>query len=410
MSRSIRRLSLVAALAAIVALLIYFKPKKSEVAGPGAPAPAKSAPAGGTAAASGMAGAPGATPAAPSGPAARGPSAANPGGAGSAPSAAGPGQKGPAGPAVPVTARVLRPNRLENSITSTGNVLANEDVEIRSEVQGKIVRIAFKEGTRAKKGELLVKIDDSELRAKAVQADARRKLAEDNEYRMRKQLEIQAVSQKDYDQSASELALAKGDVQLLQAQIAKTELRAPFSGVLGLKLVSEGAYVSPNTLITTLQEIDPVKIDFTVPGKYFGYVKAGLPIRFIIQGSDTRFQGKVYAVEPRIDPESRTLRLRALCPNADGRIPPGSFATIEVTLQTVESALTVPTEALSADARGSKVFLFRGGKAEPRPVQAGLRTDTTVQILNGLAAGDTVITSGVVQIRPGAPVSLAHLD
>jgi membrane fusion protein (multidrug efflux system) len=305
---------------------------------------------------------------------------------------------------------VLRPVRLENSITSTGNVLANEDVEIRSEVQGKIVRIAFKEGARAKKGELLVKIDDSELRAKTVQADARRKLAEDNEYRMRKQLEIQAVSQKDYDQSASELALAKGDVQLLKAQIDKTELRAPFRGVLGLKLVSEGAYVSPNTLITTLQEIDPVKIDFTVPGKYFGYVKAGLPIRFQIQGSDTRFQGKVYAVEPRIDPESRTLRLRALCPNAEGRIPPGSFATIEVALQTVESALTVPTEALSADARGSKVFLFKGGKAEPRPVQAGLRTDSLVQILGGLSAGDTVITSGVVQIRPGAAVSLAHLD
>lgn len=395
MSRSIGRVILVVAVAAIVVLLIVFKPKKAEVAGPGAPPP-KSAASG------------------PPGAAAAGTGAAPAGGSPSAtPSAAAPGQKGPAGPAgpaIPVTARVLRPDRLESSIASTGNVLANEDVEIRSEVQGKIVRIAFKEGARARKGELLVKIDDSELRAKAVQADARRKLAEDNEYRMRKQLEIQAVSQKDYEQTASELALAKGDVQLLRAQIDKTELRAPFSGVLGLKLVSEGAYVSPNTLITTLQEIDPVKIDFTIPGKYFGNVKAGLPIRFTIQGSETRFQGKVYAVEPRIDPESRTLRLRALCPNADGRIPPGSFATIEVALQTVEAALTVPTEALSADARGSKVFLYRGGKAEPRLVQAGLRTDSLVQIMKGLSAGDTVITSGVVQIRPGAAVSLAHLD
>jgi membrane fusion protein (multidrug efflux system) len=289
-------------------------------------------------------------------------------------------------------------------------VLANEEVEIRSEVQGKITRIAFKEGARVKKGELLVKIDDSELQARALQAQARRKLAEDNEYRMRMQLKIEAVSQKDYDQTLSELNLAKGESQLLKAQLDKTELRAPFGGVVGLKQVSEGAYVSPNTLITTLQEIDPVKVDFAVPGKYAGWLKAGQAVRFTIQGSETRHQGKIYAVDPRIDPESRTLRLRALCPNADGKILPGAFATIEVPLQTVEAALLVPTEALSADARGAKVFLFKSGKAEPRTVQAGLRTDSVVQITGGLASGDTVITSGVVQIRPGAPVTLSRVD
>lgn len=374
MSKPLVRISLIVLAVAIVGLLIVFKPKKSEVA---------AAPPGG-AKPTAQAGAPGGAPA--------------------------PGQPGASAPAVAVSARVMRTDRLENSITSSGNVLANEEVEIRSEVMGKIVRIAFKEGTRVKKGDLLVKIDDSELQAKSVQAQAHLKLAADNEFRMRKQLEIEAVSQKDYDQAASELTLAKGDVQLLKAQLAKTELRAPFNGMVGLKQVSEGAYVSPNTLITTLQEIDPVKIDFTVPGKYAGYIKAGQPIRFVIQGADTRFQGKVYAVDPRIDPESRTLRLRAVCPNAEGRVLPGAFATIEVPMQTVESALTVPSEALSADARGAKVFLFRGGKAEARPVSAGLRTDSLVQITNGLAAGDTVITSGVVQIRPGAPVTLAHVD
>lgn len=382
MPRPIGRLSLVVIAVAIVGALIYFKPKNKEVA---APSPASGA----------------AKP------------AASVAGGGSPPPSAAAGPAAPAGPpaaSVSVTARVLRADRLENSITSSGNVLANEEVEIRSEVQGKIVRIAFKEGGRVKKGDLLVKIDDSELQARAVQAQAHLKLAQDNEFRMRKQLEIEAVSQKDYDQTASELTLAKGDVQLLKAQLAKTELRAPFNGMVGLKQVSEGAYVSPNTLITTLQEIDPVKIDFTVPGKYSGWMKPGQPIRFTIQGSETRFQGKVYAVDPRIDPESRTLRLRAVCPNAESRVLPGAFATIEVPLQTVESALTVPSEALSADARGAKVFLFRGGKAEPRPVQAGLRTDSLVQITNGLAAGDTVITSGVVQIRPGAPVTLAHVD
>lgn len=370
MSKSIGRISLLAFAAAIAGLLIALKPRKAEA--PAGPAPKTGAPA----------------------KASGGP----------------PGGKGAPGPAVPVTAKILRPDRLDNSISGTGSVLANEDVEIRSELQGKIVRIAFKEGARVKKGELLAKIDDSELRAKEVQAKARRKLAEDNEYRMRMQLKIEAVSQKDYDQAASELELAKGEWQLLKAQLDKTELRAPFAGVVGLKQVSEGAYVSPNTLITTLQEIDPVKIDFTVPGKYAGYVKAGQAIRFTIQGSAEPFAGSVYAVDPRIDPESRTLRLRARCPNGSGRILPGAFAAVEVHLGTVDSALLVPSEAVTADARGPKVFLYRGGAAEPRTVQAGLRTDSAVQITGGLAAGDTVITSGIVQIRPGAPVVISQLD
>jgi len=289
-------------------------------------------------------------------------------------------------------------------------VLANEEVEIRSEIQGKITRIAFKEGTRVKAGELLVKVDDSELQARALQAQAKRKLAEDNEYRMRMQLKIEAVSQREYDQTLAELNLAKGESQLLKAQLDKTELRAPFGGVIGLKQVSDGAYVSPNTLITTLQEIDPVKVDFTVPGKYAGWVKAGLPVRFTIQGSEVRHEGKIYAVDPRIDPASRTLRLRALCPNKEGRILPGAFATLEIPLQSLEAALILPTEAVTADARGAKVFLYKGGKAEPRTVLAGLRTDSVVQITGGLAAGDTVITSGVVQIRPGASVTLSKVD
>lgn len=333
-------------------------------------------------------------------------------GASGAPGGAGrgsPGTKG-GGPAMPVTARILQPERMENSLTSSGNVLANEEVEIRSEIQGKISRIAFKEGARVRKGDLLVKIDDDELQAKVLQAQSGSKLAEDNEYRMRMQLKIEAVSQKDYDQALNELNGAKAQAQLLRAQLAKTELRAPFGGVVGLKQVSEGAYVSPSTLITTLQEIDPVKVDFTVPGRYSPWVKPGQAVTFTVQGSEQRHNGRVYAVDPRIDPATRTLRLRALCPNPGGAILPGSFATVDIPLQIVEAALLVPAQALSVGARGASVFLYRGGKAEVRPVQAGLRTDSSVQITGGLKAGDTVIVSGAVTIRPGAPVSLSRID
>ncbi|MEO7427459.1 MAG: efflux RND transporter periplasmic adaptor subunit [Fibrobacteria bacterium] len=372
-----------------VALLILLKPKKADAPAGGPPPAAAKAPAGANAAAGS-----GAAPMAP-------PGAGTPG----------PGKGAPAGgPPVPVTARVLQPQRLDNSVTSSGNVLANEEVEIRSEVQGKIRRIAFKEGARVKRGDLLVKIEDAELQATSLQAQSRRKLAEDNEYRMRMQLKIEAVSQKDYDQSLNELNLAKAESQLLRAQLDKTELRAPFGGVVGLKQISEGGFVSPATLITTLQEIDPVKVEFTVPGKYASYTKPGQAVNFTIQGSDKRYQAKIYAVDPRIDPESRTLRLRAMCPNPAGAILPGAFATIEMPFLSVDNALVIPAQALSADANGAKVFLFKGGKAMPRPVVAGLRTDSTVQITGGLAAGDTVITSGVVQIRPGSAVTLSQID
>lgn len=315
-----------------------------------------------------------------------------------------------AAPALPVTAKVLRQERIDNSITSTGTVMANEEVEIRSEIAGKIRRIAFQEGAKVKKGDLLVKIDDAELQANVLKAQSQRKLAEDNEYRMRMQLKIEAVAQKDYDQALNELNLAKAGEQLLRAQLEKTELRAPFAGVVGLKYVSEGALLGGSTRITTLQEINPVKVDFSIPGKYAGWVKPGTLITFTVQGSDREQAGKVYAVDPKIDPDTRTLHLRALCANADGVILPGAFAAVEVPLQVVDSALMVPTEAMTADARGPKVFLYHGGKADPMQVVAGLRTDSAVQITRGLKPGDTVLTSGLMQIRPGAPVTLSKID
>ena len=386
MSKSSGRILTVAIVLIILGLLVHFKPKKSD-APAGAPPAAAPANAGGAPAAGSTAPPAGATAGSPA----------------KAPA-------GPGGAPVPVTAKVLQAERLDNSIASSGNVLANEEVEIRSEIQGKIARVLFKEGSRVKKGDLLVKIEDAELQARSLEAQSKRKLAEDDEYRMRMQLKIEAVSQKDYDQSLNELNLAKAESQLLRAQLDKTELRAPFGGIVGLKQVSDGAFVSSSTLITTLQEIDPVKVDFTVPGKYAAFVKPGQAVSFTIQGSETRHQGKVYAVDPRIDPESRTLRLRALCPNPAGRILPGAFATIEMPFETVNAALLVPTQALSADARGAKVFLYKSGKAEPRTVQTGLRTDSIVQITGGLSASDTVITSGVVQLKPGAAVTLSRID
>ncbi len=313
---------------------------------------------------------------------------------------------GPVMPPLPVTAKILLTKRMEDQVTSTGTIMANEEVEIRSEIQGKVKRIAFKEGGQVKKGDLLVKIDDEELQGNLLKAQSQRKLAEDNEYRMRMQLKIEAVSQKDYDQAFNELNLAKAGEQILRAQLSKTELHAPFSGIVGLKVISEGALVSGSTPITTLQEINPIKIDFSVPGKYADWIKVGMGVTYKVQGIDANQVGKIYAIDPKIDAETRTLHIRALGTNANNRILPGSFATVQIPLQVVDKALLIPTEAMTADARGAKVYLYHGGKADPVFVQAGLRTDSSVQILKGVNQGDTLITSGIMQIRPGALVTL----
>ncbi len=322
------------------------------------------------------------------------------------PGATGPGASGPPMPPLPVTAKILQAKRMEDQVTSTGTVMANEEVEIRSEIQGKVKRISFREGGQVKKGDLLVKIDDEELQANVLKALSQRKLAEDNEYRMKMQLKIEAVSQKDYDQALNELNLAKAGEQLLRAQLAKTELRAPFSGMVGLKNISEGALVSGTTSITSLQEINPIKIDFSVPGKYADWIKVGMGVTYKVQGIDANQVGKIYAIDPKIDPETRTLHIRASGANANNRILPGSFATVTIPLQVVDKALLIPTEAMTADTRGAKVYLYRGGKADPVMVQAGLRSDSSVQILKGLNPGDTLIISGIMQIRPGAAVTI----
>jgi membrane fusion protein, multidrug efflux system len=332
-----------------------------------------------------------------------------------APSAGGkpgasPAAPGGGGPPLPVTARILSPQRMDNRITSTGTILADEEVDIRSEIQGKIRRIAFKEGSRVAKGALLLKLDDAELQAQLLKVRSQGKLAEVDEYRMRMQFKVEAASQKEYDQALNGLNIVKAEEQLLRAQLEKTELRAPFSGTIGLKYVSEGGYVDPSTRITVLQAVNPVKVDFSVPGKYAGWIHTGQMIRFTVQGSEEVREGKVYAVESRIDEGTRNLQLRASCANADGKILPGAFASVEILMETIEAALLIPSEALTSDIKGPKVFLYAAGKALPRPVAAGLRTDSTVQITGGLKEGDTVITSGIVQLRPGAPVILSGFN
>ena len=314
-----------------------------------------------------------------------------------------------AGP-VPVKAHILKPQRLDNNVITTGTLLANESVELKSETAGKVVKILFKEGSRVNKGELLLKINDEELQAQLLGAKSALNLAEDNMARAQKLLEKQGISQQDYDAAANDLNVKKANLDLVKAQLDKTEIKAPFEGIIGLKYVSEGSFINSSTVIASLQDIDPVKIDFSIPEKYAGFVHIGDKIKFSVAGSGNSYSGTVFAIEPKIDETTRTLKIRAISPNTRGEILPGAFADVTLILKEIPDALMVPTQAIIPILKGQKVYLCRNGVVAQVEVKTGIRTDTEVQITEGLNPKDTVITTGILQLAPGMPVKITETN
>ncbi|MBA4405650.1 efflux transporter periplasmic adaptor subunit [bacterium] len=306
---------------------------------------------------------------------------------------------------IAVNVQIAKPSSFENKLQISGSVISNEEVELKMETSGKIIAINFKEGGKVNKGDLLVKVNDADLQAQLQKAEIRKKLAEDKEYRQRTLLEKKGISQETYDVVLNDLNSAKADIENLKALIAKTEIRAPFNGTVGLRYVSEGSFVTSSTRIATLQNINPAKIDLSVPQRYAGIISIGNIIS-IKSPSGKIYQARIYAIEPKIDPATRALQVRAVCPNDRGELVPGSYVNITLALNDVENAITIPTQALALDISGERVFLYKNGMAVPRKVESSIRTEEEVQIVYGIAPGDTIITTGVMQLRPRAKVKI----
>ncbi len=309
-----------------------------------------------------------------------------------------------------VNAIVVQPREFANVITLSGSIEPNEQVQIRSEVPGIVRNLAFQEGTTVQKGQLLLRIDDTELQAQLLQAQSREKLAEDNENRARLLLEKEAISQQEYDVAHADFETAKAQSVLIRAQIAKTTVRAPFSGKIGLRSISEGEYLTPSTVVANLLNNNPVKIQFSVPEKYSGQIRVGQGLRFSVSGSDTKHEAKTYAIEPGVDAATRTISIRALAGNADGQLFPGSFARIELPLDRVENAVLVPTEAVVPVQNGKQVYLLRQGTAVAVDVEAENRTRRDVLITSGVSVGDTVLVSGMMSLKDGMPVRVQLVE
>lgn len=317
----------------------------------------------------------------------------------------GAGAKGGAAPMV-VEGIVVKNTSFDNDLEVTGAIEANESVVLKSEVSGLVTGIYFNEGTNVSKGAVLVKINDRDIQAQLQEALTKQKLSGTNENRAKQLLEKGAISQEEYDTSLADLRSFQAQSQLIRAQLAKTAIRAPFSGRIGLRSISSGTYLTPATVIANLVSTNPVKITFSIPEKYAGQIKLGAAITFTTDGSTKQNSGKIYAIEPGINAATRTLQIRALAPNADNTLLPGAFAKIKMALNTLPDAILIPNQAIIPVLKGKIVYVQKNGKAQEVKVEAGTRTDENIVITSGLKAGDTVLTTGSMALKKDASVKV----
>jgi membrane fusion protein (multidrug efflux system) len=310
----------------------------------------------------------------------------------------------PSAAAAMVSMEVIASTSFVETVVATGTLRAEEGVELQAESTGKVVAITFTEGSTVHKGDVLLKLNDADLVATRSRARYRRELAVLKEQRVAQLLKQGIARQEEYDTALSDLHVQDAEIALTEAQIAKTEVRAPFGGVVGLRYVSEGAYLTAATRVATLQRLERLKVDFSVPEKYATRVRVGDIVRLTVAGVAQRLQCSIYAIDPRIDTATRTVLVRALCPNRDQRLLPGAFANASLTLGKVENAVLVPAIAIVPGLDSKTVFVVQEGKAQLRTVVTGTRLDDRVQILSGLAPGEIVVTSGVLQLSPGLDV------
>ena len=293
-----------------------------------------------------------------------------------------------------VNAKIIKPQSLTDEFTTTGVLLPDEEVDLSFETSGKIVEINFEEGTSVKKGQLLAKVNDRQLQAQLQRLVSQLKLAEDRVFRQDALLKRDAVSKEAYEQVKTDLATLNADIEIIKANIELTELRAPFDGVIGLRQVS----------------IAPLKVEFSVPERYAKQIKKGTNLNFSVEGNLDAFGAQVYAVESAIDPNLHQFTARALYPNVKHILLPGRYASVLLKKDEIENAIAIPTEAIVPEMGKDKVYLYKSGKAEPVDIITGIRTASEVQVIRGLHMGDTIITSGTLQLRTGLAVTLDKID
>lgn len=324
-----------------------------------------------------------------------------------------PGQNGSnaqkSGP-LPVEALLVKTETISNAIEVTGTILPNEVTEIRPEINGRLVYLNLREGGVVRKGDLLAKIFDGDLQAQLKKLKVQLQIANKTEERQRELLKINGISQQDYDLSLLAVNNLQADIELTEVNISRSEIRAPYAGRIGLKRVSPGAYISPSNILTTISETERLRVEFSVPEKYSSELNIGLDIRFYVEGSATQYNAVVSARESSVDQTTRNLTVRADIRAADKYLLPGSFAKVRIILGRDDSAIMIPTQSIIPVARGKQIVVLNDGQIEFRNIRTGVRDSARVQVVEGLSTGDTLITTGLMFLRPDSKVKVTRLQ
>lgn len=314
-------------------------------------------------------------------------------------------QKPGAGP-LSVKVQLVDQWPIEQELVLTGTLTASEEVQLSTEASGIISKLYLPQGKMVQQGQLLVKINDSELMARLSRLQAEEGLADAQEKRKLALLKINSISKDEYDESLNRLQLIRADKHILQTQIDKTEIRAPFTGLLGLKNISKGSFVQPGSPIAQLVVMDPIYLDFSLSEKYARALKQGQTVQFFVDGKETAFKGSIIAWDATMDPTDRSLKVRAECRNLGNQLKPGGYARIEFPMLQEEHGIMIPNEALIPILKGYKVFLVKNGAAKEQIVKTGFRDAKNVLIKEGLQKGDSLIVTGMLRLRDGSPVKV----
>jgi membrane fusion protein (multidrug efflux system) len=310
-------------------------------------------------------------------------------------------------PPLPVKAAVVKTSTISNEVSAVGTLLANESVIIRPEIPGRIVAIHFDEGQAVAKGAKLLTLDQSEYKAILAQTDADAKLAKRRYERSQELRKQNFISQEAVDEAGTNLVRSAARRQETEVKLAKSDIRAPFSGVVGLRQVSPGAYVKEGADIVRLEDIDAIKLDFRIPEVYLGKLRKDQDVTVHVDAYPGQaFRGRIYALEPSVDEKSRTVLARARIVNKERRLRPGMFARVTVDLGSQQAAIVVPDQAIVP--QGDSVYVFRivDGKAALTRVQTGARTQGEVEIVKGLSARDVIVVDGQLKLQDGAAVTI----
>ncbi|WP_436415802.1 efflux RND transporter periplasmic adaptor subunit [Petrimonas sp.] len=309
-----------------------------------------------------------------------------------------------------VTAMVLQPQVLRSDVyIASGVLLPEEEVDLTFETSGKITHIYFREGSFVNQGALLAKVNDAPLQAELRKLQTQLPLAQDRVYRQGTLLEKDAISQETYQTVTTELEKLKADIDLIESRIAQTELRAPFSGVIGLRQVSVGAYASPAVIVSKLTKISPLKLEFSMNENQVRQILPGSEISFSVANDLTTYNAVVYAVESQLDPRTLTLKARARYANPGGKLKPGLSASMQTLISEVPDAIVIPSISSITELGRDIAYVYKNGVAQEVEITKGYRTSSSVQILSGLSAGDTLLTTGVMQLRNGLPVKISQI-